>query len=202
MDEEWRLLAGARQLDQAILAEIYDAYSPEIFRYAWRLLGNADMAEECVADIFSRFIKTLNNGNGPRKYLRAYLYRIAHNWIHDYWLKCKNNIESPELDKLVMKEFTLEENISNQQDLINVHAALKKLTTEQQAVIILKFLDEKDNVEIAKIINKPVGAVKALQHRGLNSLRKLLSRQHGISGSDDPNTRIQLASSVSCERIL
>ena len=104
MDESARLMAGACQLNMEVLGEIYDLYSPGIYRYAWRLVGDADVAEECVAETFSRFLGVIKNGEGPQNYLKSYLYRIAHNWICDYWRNCKNEVELSEVDTLTTKE--------------------------------------------------------------------------------------------------
>ena len=48
------------------------------------------------------------------------------------------------------------------------------LTDEQRQVVVLKFLEGMDNAEVSKITGKTVGAVKALQHRGLEALRAQL----------------------------
>ncbi len=84
MLDDKTLLSGARRYEEEILAEIYDRYSPSLYRYAVRQLGEPDLAEECVADKFSRFLGALRGGGGPRKHLKAYLYRMAHNWIVDF----------------------------------------------------------------------------------------------------------------------
>jgi len=68
---EGELLALVHRFDEQALAEVYDRYSPGIYRYAVRLLGDQDLAEECVAETFSRFLKALKQGKGPHKYLRA-----------------------------------------------------------------------------------------------------------------------------------
>jgi RNA polymerase sigma-70 factor (ECF subfamily) len=52
--------------------------------------------------------------------------------------------------------------------------AIARLTPEQQQVVILKFGQEMTNAEVARIMNKPEGAVKALQHRALANLREWL----------------------------
>ncbi len=51
------------------------------------------------------------------------------------------------------------------------------LTPEQRQVISLKYLEDWTNEEIARSLNKPVGAVKSLQHRALGSLRRLLLKE-------------------------
>jgi len=85
LTSEKKLLKLARRFDQQTLGEIYDQYSPGLYRYAMRLLGNVDLAEECVAETFSRFLHALRGGGGPQDHLQAYLYRVAHNWITDQW---------------------------------------------------------------------------------------------------------------------
>lgn len=55
-----------------------------------------------------------------------------------------------------------------------VRAALIQLTPDQRQVIVLKFLEEWSNQEVAEALDKPVGAIKALQHRAINTLRRFL----------------------------
>jgi RNA polymerase sigma-70 factor (ECF subfamily) len=52
---------------------------------------------------------------------------------------------------------------------------LEHLTEEQQQVIVLKFAEDLSNREVAEILGKTEGAVKALQHRGLAALRRVLN---------------------------
>ena len=85
MSKEADLIQRAYRLDGQALAEIYDTYSDAIYRYAMRLLGDVDTAEECVSETFTRFLNALHRKKGPREYLQAYLFRIAHNWITDYY---------------------------------------------------------------------------------------------------------------------
>jgi RNA polymerase sigma-70 factor (ECF subfamily) len=55
-----------------------------------------------------------------------------------------------------------------------IRSALMRLTPEQRQVIVLKYIIGEDNEEIALALKKPVGAVKSLQHRALEALRRLL----------------------------
>src|SRR3989304_10500490 len=83
--DDQALLLGARMYDDGALGEIYSRYSTELYRYAVRLLGDVHLAEDCVAETFSRFLQALGRGRGPQAYLRAYLSRVAHTWIVDYF---------------------------------------------------------------------------------------------------------------------
>jgi RNA polymerase sigma-70 factor (ECF subfamily) len=67
--------------------------------------------------------------------------------------------------------------VADEMELQQVRSALALLTPDQRQVITLKYLEEWENEDIARALNKPVGAVKSLQHRAIESLRRLLRRQ-------------------------
>ncbi len=168
------LLAGAQELDLRSLADIYDAYSPGLYSYAMRLLGDACMAEDCVAETFSRFLDALHRQKGPREHLQAYLYRVAHNWITDRYrreppLPSELAEDAPDGDhkrpELLVERYLEQE---------KVRSALRRLTPDQRQVVMLRFIEEWDIPAVSAALQKPVGAIKALQHRALESLRKLL----------------------------
>src|SRR4030066_2150929 len=79
------ILERAKRFDAEALEEIFDTFSPGIYRYAYRLLGDTDLARECMAETFKRFLTVLRRDSGPDNYLQAYLYRIAHNWVTDFY---------------------------------------------------------------------------------------------------------------------
>lgn len=172
MNQENDLLAGARAFDPDALAAVYDRYSPGVYRYAARLLGDDCLAEDCTAETFHRFLLALKNGGGPQDHLQAYLYRIAHNWITDFYrrqpppaLELKDSMRGGDGENPAAGD------VLEQQRL---RAALVLLTPEQREVVVLKYVEGWENADIARQVEKPVGAVKALQHRALAALRLLL----------------------------
>jgi RNA polymerase sigma-70 factor (ECF subfamily) len=174
---EQELLSGALSYDLSALAEIYDRYSPGIYRYAMRLLGNEVQAEECVADTFTRFLQALRIGHGPRDHLQAYLYRIAHNWITDFYRR-QPPPPFPLDDDLSADPASLPETLAEEHHLQQeIRLALRALTPDQRQVIVLRFLEGWDNNEVAAALKKPVGAIKALQYRGLKLLQTILVKK-------------------------
>ena len=173
--DERDLLAGARRMDADSLAAVYDRYSPAIYSYAMRLLGDEALAEDCVSETFSRFLFALQHGQGPSEYLRAYLYRVAHNWITDLYRRQPPPPE--ELDE-EMEDCTPDPSVQAENHIQSAatRRALRILTADQRQVVVLRYLVGMDLDEIASALNKPVGAIKALQHRGLDALRKLLQK--------------------------
>lgn len=175
VSDEQSLLQRASQLETQALAEIYDNYSPGIYRYAMRLLGDVTLAEDCVAETFARFLKSLRERRGPRDNLQAYLYRIAHNLVVDLY---RSERETVELDDAFRSETDVpEEEAAKQIRRKQVRRAVHSLTPDQQMVIALKYLEDWSNEEVAQALKKPVGAVKSLQHRALRSLYKLLEEK-------------------------
>ena len=171
MIPEQELLTQAGQFDTRALAEIYDLYSPRLYSYAMRLLGDDCAAEDCVSETFSRFLKALQAGKGPRDYLQAYLFRTAHNLVVDHYRRQPATEElDDDLPELETTEGTADLNLLQRR----VRDALHQLTEDQQQVVSLKFLEGWNNDAVAKALNKPVGAVKSLQHRALAQLQKIL----------------------------
>ena len=175
MLSEKQLLRRARKLDRDTLAEIYDRYSPGLYRYAMRLLNDDIQAEECVADTFSRFLHILQGGGGPQEHLQAYLYRIARNWVTDHFRR------QPPLP--LDPEFPVAGDSSDEPPSVvdgilrreRIRRALMHLTPDQRQVILLRYIEGWSNAEVAAAVEKPIGAVKSLQHRALRALHRLLS---------------------------
>lgn len=170
MDES-RLLHGARAFDPDCLAELYDRCSPGLYAYAWRLLGDANLAEDCTAETFTRLLSALRSGGGPTDHLRAYLYRTAHNWVTDHY---RRNPPADLSDDLASADPPPEALADLAQRQRQMRAALLRLTPEQRQVVLLRFYQDLDPAETAAALGRPIGAVKSLQHRALAALRRLL----------------------------
>jgi len=175
VSEEQKLLQSASELNTKALAEIYDTFSPGIYRYAMRLLGDETIAEDCVSETFARFLKSLQERRGPRDNLQAYLYRIAHNWIVDHYRKDGNTVELSDVlrSEADVPEVEAAKHIRQEQ----VREAIRQLTPDQQRVILLKYLEDWSNEEVARAMKKPIGAVKSIQHRALKSLYRFLAEK-------------------------
>lgn len=172
------LLARAQRLETQALIQIYDLYSDELYRYAMRLGGDPDLAEECVAEAFARLLEAFRRGRGPRQFLRAYLYRIAHNWLTDQFRAYRGDLSLEDVLLLSAPDNPVEEAETHIRQQA-VRSALLHLTPDQRQVIFLRYVEGWELEEIARAVQKPVGAVKALQHRAVARLRRLLAPDEG-----------------------
>ncbi|MFZ1396192.1 MAG: sigma-70 family RNA polymerase sigma factor, partial [Candidatus Promineifilaceae bacterium] len=105
------------------------------------------------------------------------LYRTAHNLVIDHYRRQahRNHLPLPEIlpSGGDSPGQLAEQHLLGEQ----VITALQTLTPEQQQVLTLKFLEGFSNAEVADLMHKPIGAIKALQHRGLARLQNILAPQ-------------------------
>ena len=177
---ESELLRRARVLDASALTQVYDTYSAGVQRYAMRLVGDARLAEDCVTETFSRLLVALRTGQGPTTDLRAYLFRVAHNWLMDEHRSFRRQPEMLPLQEDLDAEATdtSDDLLQAASDTIRrerLRAAIRTLTLEQQQVVSLRFLEGWSLEETAQALGKPVGAVKAMQHRAISNLKSQIS---------------------------
>jgi RNA polymerase sigma-70 factor (ECF subfamily) len=107
---------------------------------------------------------------------RKIFYRRIFTWIIDQYRR-------EPIPPVELTEEQHDENANPEEDVDRhlrrerLQLAVRKLTPDQQQVIMLKYLEGWQNEEIAHSIKKPVGAVKSLQSRALASLQKILNRE-------------------------
>ena len=162
--------------DEETLIALYDDHSDSIYRYAFRSLGEANLAEDCVADVFTRFLERVATGKALTGNLRAYLYRVAHNWIVDYYRQ-----EKPEADleaqPLPARNANPEKRLSEKENQAHLRQALLALPEDQRLVIELRVMEKWPYEAVADVLGKSVEASRALQYRALKKLRQSFNLQ-------------------------
>lgn len=178
------LLQGAKNLDPEILAEVYDMYSPAIYAYAFRILGDPQSAEDCVSETFIRFLRGLQNNNAPRDNIKAYLYRVAHNWMTDQFRRKRAQMIELDDNRDVATDLSPESTLDEAMELSKMRNAIQSLTPEQRQVIVLRYLEGWEIQQVATATQRPAGAVRALLFRGLQSLRKMYATYEVRDGTN------------------
>ncbi len=167
--DEKMLLQRAQALDNAALGEIHDRYYPEIYRYAYNRVGEQASAEDIASEVFLRLLNALHSQHAPQTTLRGWLFGVAAHLVVDLFRRRK----TVALDESVPdgKAARLAEDALHQSDL---RAALHGLTGEQKEVLALRFGEGFSIEETADLMKRSVTAVKALQFRAVESLRREL----------------------------
>ena len=182
MVEEQALLRGARELDEPALSTIFETYYLPLYRYIYQHLRHRATAEDLTAEVFSRMLEQLAGGRGPDQHLRAWLYRVAHNLVIDNARRQVHRDHDSLDEGMVSSGQDLKREVHGAIQRQQAGAALQRLTPMQRAVIILKYLEGYTNKEISSILELSVGAVKALQHRGLASMRRYSAQTRESGG--------------------
>ncbi len=178
--DEKALLRRARSLDDSALGVVFDTYYPLLYRYIYHHVHHRATAEDLAGEVFARLLAHLAEGRGPKRHLKAWLYRVAHNLVIDESRRRIHRDHEPLDDWSIPDELDVEMQAQATLTWRQARAALDELSPKQRAVIILKYLEGYDNKEISLILELSVGAVKSLQHRGLASMRRYLTRSGAV----------------------
>jgi RNA polymerase sigma-70 factor (ECF subfamily) len=160
--------------DGSALAAIYDEFYPPIYRYIYRQVSDLETARDLTSEVFHRLLQAVQKGNGPRQDTRAWLYRTAHNIVVDHYRRQQHRQHLPLYEHVADDDADPVSEAEDRLAVAKVRQALNHLTPDQRQVISLKFLAGFSNMEVAHVMNKPVGAVKSLQHRALAALQREL----------------------------
>jgi RNA polymerase sigma-70 factor (ECF subfamily) len=171
--DELTLVRLSQQGDQEMFARLYDAYMERIYRYVYFRVADEKLAEDITSQVFLKVWEKLDTYQAGQSPFMAWLYRIAHNAVIDYYRSKKVAISLEEANPVDLSHANeMDEKLDLEIQSEELRAALRELTEEQQQVLILKFVGGLSTTEIAQQLGKQQGAVRALQMRGLQGLAK------------------------------
>ena len=176
-DDERRLIERAQRGDRGALGELYRRHVDAIYRYVRLRVDDPTVAEDLTAEVFLRALEGLGEYRYTGVPLIAWLYRITRARTVDHWRRAGRYRETDLSDKIAATGSDPEVIVSARIERTDLVAALRRLTDGQQQVIILRFVEEMSLAQAADVMGKTVGAVKALQHRALASLARLMGEQ-------------------------
>jgi RNA polymerase sigma-70 factor (ECF subfamily) len=172
-DEEY-LVRLAQQKDQRAFTELYEAYFDKIYRYVALKVGDKTEAEDMTQQVFLKALESISSFKWKGVPFSAWLYRIAHNQIVDYYRRQNKQAATLHDEALVVSDSNPQQMAERNLDIEQVMAAAQQLTESQREVISLRFSSELSTAEVAKIMGKSQGAIKALQHSAIAALRRVL----------------------------
>ncbi len=173
--EERDLIRRAQQGDAEAATQLYRRHGPAVFRYFLFRLGDETVAEDLTGEVFLQMVRGLPKFEDRGAPLGAWLFRIAHARLVDYHRRSATRQSEPLLDSLPDDNPGPEAESIQRAENRRVQAAIGTLTDEQQTVVQLRFIEGCSLEDAASIMNKSVGAIKALQHRALRRLARALA---------------------------
>ncbi len=175
MQDEESLVQRAKQRDQQAFAQLYEEHFDRIYRYVALRIGDKTEAEDMTQQVFLNALQSISSFKWKGAPFAAWLFRIAHNQVVDYFRKKKKQAV-PLLDESLVRSDGDPRLIAEHSlDIERLLLATRRLTEAQREVVSLRFAGELSIAQVAKIMDKSQGAVKALQHSAIVALRKVLS---------------------------
>jgi RNA polymerase sigma-70 factor, ECF subfamily len=156
---------------------LYDKYHEGIYRFLRIKLPSTELAQDLTSETFLRTWEYLSKN--PTKYPdnpRAYVYRTAHNCLVDYFRNRKPEFSMDEstmefIDKSRENDTMYADVHTDIVQMDRVYRAVQGLPDDYTELVVLKYVEEMSNREIAEILEKSEGAVRTALSRAMAKLR-------------------------------
>lgn len=177
--KEKNILSRLRKKDSDVFMKVYDLYVNDIYRFIYFKTGNKEDANDLTSITFLKAWNHIqNNSLKDNNTLRALFYRIARNAVIDFYRTKKESFSIDNEDNNSRELADEKEDITGDLDISldfeKVEGKLSELKDEYREVIILRYVNELELHEIAKIIDKSKGNVRVLVFRALKALKTLM----------------------------
>lgn len=175
LEGEEKIIKQAKGGDQPSFGALYDHYITPIYRFVMVKTNHRADAEDLTHEVFLSAWQNLKNYKFQGFPFSSWLYQIARNKIIDYYRTKKIHHSIDDVDENLFEIVgALEGGLDKSIALESVKTALADLSPDQQDVIVMKFIEDLSNEEIAKVMGKSDGAIRLLQHRAVNNLKSKL----------------------------
>jgi RNA polymerase sigma-70 factor (ECF subfamily) len=182
--DEQVLIAECLKGRAAAFGELVRRYQDRLYHTVFRLLGNAEDAQDVVQESFLSAYQSLSTFKGGSQFF-TWLYRIAVNTAISLKRKQKvvlsihtgveqaDSVEPADPSAASEPSHALEQAEEERE----VQAALNRLSPEHRAVLILKDMEGQKYEEMAEVLGVPIGTIRSRLHRARLELREILSRK-------------------------
>ncbi len=172
---ELELTQRAVSGDPDAFAALYDFYVEQIYRFILFRVGNEQTAEDLTSQVFLKAWNNLSSYQIRGLPFKAWLFRIARNSVIDYYRTYKETTPL-EPSALTKPDPAAEvgDQVEQQLQAEELRLALQQLTEDQRQVLTLRFIEGLSTEEVANVMGKRQGAIRALQMRGLQALAEII----------------------------
>jgi len=175
------LAEGLRRRDPELLDQLIEQYQFRLFRYLLYLASHRERAEDFFQETWIRVLERGHQYDGKSKF-ESWLFTIARNLVIDWQRQKKmqslDTLTDPAQEQPLQFADThnpspLHLAMSGQQDS-QIRASIEQIAIIYREVVVLRFHEELQIDEIAKVMNLPVSTVKTRLYRGLEALRAVM----------------------------
>ncbi len=174
------LVLAAQRGDRQAFARLYEENVTRVYRYLRARLSEPADAEDITAEVFIRAMQALPRYQERGAPFAAWLFRIAHNELVNFFKRRSRRPEAP-LEMAVVASDDPAETALQRITFAEVQEVMGQLTDLQRQVLSLRFGAGLSIAETAAAMDRKEGAVKFLQHSAVQALSKRLEEQgpHG-----------------------
>ena len=173
------LVAAASAGNVEAFAELSRRYRDSYTRFAVRMVGNADDAEDAMQSAFIRAYRALDQCRDPERF-GAWLYQIVANECRTFVARRARRERRIVRDEIRLNEATVRPAVDADETLEDVQYALDQLDIDQREAFILKHVEQLSYEEIAEITGTGISALKMRVKRACARLRELLEEVYDV----------------------
>ncbi len=172
------VLAVRARTDRDAFGVLYERHVRRIYNYVYYRTGSSADAEDLTSRTFFQAMNNLHRYQVQGVPFSAWLFRIAHNLVANWHRDTgRHRAISTEAAVGVPDDIDGPQDVAESfEEVQELHEAVRRLAADRQQLLILKFSEQLSNDEIATIMGRSEGAIKALLHRTVKSLRDELTR--------------------------
>lgn len=170
-----KLIDLAKNGDSEAFSALYKLYFVPVFRYIFLRTKSKQDTEDLTQTVFLKVYSSISRFQEQGKSPLAYLFTVARNTVIDHWKKKREVILDDPMRAEGFSDNTNEnpyQTIEKDEAARSIQGAIVRLSEEQKEVIVLKFMNELSNQEIASILGKSEESVRQLQCRALKAMRQ------------------------------
>jgi RNA polymerase sigma factor (sigma-70 family) len=172
------VLAAARQGAAWAWTDVYRDLAPQVLGYL-RASGAGD-PEDLTGEVFLAVVRDIARFDGGEAQFRSWVFVIAHHRLLDERRRRNRRPETlvavdPATDN--RPGGNVEHEALDSLGVDNVRRIIERCVPDQREVLLLRIIAELSLAEVARVLGKTVGAVKALQHRGIAAVAREMSRE-------------------------
>ncbi|MFH0890814.1 MAG: sigma-70 family RNA polymerase sigma factor [Candidatus Liptonbacteria bacterium] len=176
LDGESKIVLKAVGGEASAFGLLYDHYQPSIYRFIVLKVSRREEAEDLTHQVFLNAWQNIDKYRNLGFPFSSWLYHIARNLVIDHYRTRREHINVEDVENELVSELAQLPDATTElkMEMEKARRAITRLKPIHQDVLIMRFVEELSIKEVADAIKKSEGAVKLLQHRAMEQLKKLM----------------------------
>ncbi len=156
------------------LEDLFKWLNEPLYKYVYIRCGyNRELAEDITQDIFVKAWEKRTTFNPSKSTLKNWIYVIARNYLIDTYRKKKISIKSFDED-IYVKDLNI--SVEDEGVVSDILKNLDRLKEKEKEVIVLRYVQDLEIEDIAKILGKSKNTTKVMIHRAIKKLKYIMNR--------------------------